>query len=59
MNKTAKALALRELSSEDLDAVSGGWFCCFAGFKAETGGTGGQNDPTQMFQQILQQLIQG
>jgi hypothetical protein len=57
---------LRDLSSEDIDAVSGGWFLSsFVRFsipKVETGdagGTGGQNDPAQMFQQIMQQLTQG
>ena len=49
-----------ELTSEELDAVSGGWFCVYAGFRAPSiGGQGGQNDPAQMFQQILQQLTQG
>ena len=46
-----------ELSSEQLDAVSGGWFCVYAGFRAPSiGGEGGQNDQAAMFQQILQQL---
>jgi hypothetical protein len=53
-------LSPEELSPEELDAVSGGWFCfgCWGG-----GGGGkegpGQNDPAQQFQQILQQLTQG
>jgi hypothetical protein len=64
----AKSDALvRELSSEELDAVSGGFihlpllaYKVLANKGGETGGTGGgQNDPAQMFQQILQQLTQG
>ena len=63
----AKSDALvRDLSSEELDAVSGGFMQLpLAAYKVqaskggETGGTGGgQNDPAQMFQQILQQLYQ-
>jgi hypothetical protein len=51
---------LRDLSSEDIDAVSGGWFCVGAFLpKAETGEARGQNDPAQMFQQIMQSLTQG
>jgi hypothetical protein len=62
---------LRDLSSDDLDAVSGGWFAtnflhyfpCFPkldpGEGGGAGGGGGQNDPAQMFQQILQQMTQG
>jgi hypothetical protein len=51
---------LRDLSTEDLDAVSGGWFCFFVPVpKAETGGQVGQNDPAQMFSQIMQQLTGG
>ena len=55
-----RQLSPEELSPEELDAVSGGWFCfgCWGG-----GGGGkegpGQNDPAQQFQQILQQLTQG
>ena len=45
-----------ELSSEELDAVFGGWFC-FGG-RIEQTSPGGQNDPAQMFQQIMQQLTQ-
>jgi hypothetical protein len=41
----SEALEPRDLSSEELDAVSGGR-------------QQGQNDPAQMFQQILQQLTQ-
>ena len=63
----AKSDALvRDLSSEELDAVSGGFIQLplvaykVASKGGETGGTGGgQNDPAQMFQQIMQQLTQG
>jgi hypothetical protein len=51
------------ISDIDLDKVSGGFACFFGGLVARagsstTGGSesGGQNDPAQMFQQILQQL---
>jgi bacteriocin-like protein len=53
---------MNELSIDELDSVSGG------GIKGAlegvctrdegTSGQGGQNDPAQMFQQILQQLTQ-
>jgi hypothetical protein len=58
----------RELEIGELDAVSGGTIMEMVGraLKAasavDTGGgqgQGGQNDPAQMFQQILQQLTQG
>ena len=54
-----------ELSSEELDAVSGGWFCfgCIAPMSQEQKGGdwggGGNNDPAQMFQQILRQVAPG
>jgi hypothetical protein len=68
-----EALELHDLSSEELDAVSGGFFglgsIVFGGIGGMVGGLGGgtggdtggdtgggQNDPAQMFQQILQQL---
>lgn len=41
----------QELSSEELDAVTGGAVPEVKG--------GGQSDPAQQFQQILQQLSQG
>ena len=56
-----------ELSSEQLDAVSGGFYD-FGGYASHLptravigvgqcyGGGGGQNDPAAMFQQIMQQL---
>ena len=55
------------LNAQELDAVSGGFMClplvavkvASAVKGGGTGGTGGgQNDPAQMFQQILQQLTQ-
>jgi hypothetical protein len=54
----------RELEIGELDSVSGGSIkgalegVCKAD-KGTSGGQGGQNDPAQMFQQILQQLTQG
>ena len=56
------------LNAQELDAVSGGFMCLpLVAVKVLTarkggggdGGTSGQNDPAQMFQQILQQLTQG
>ena len=61
----AKSDALvRDLSSEELDAVSGGFIqlplVAYKVLASKGGGTGGgQNDPAQMFQQIMQQLTQG
>ena len=56
-------LSPEELSPEQLDAVSGGMNVLslpLAAFSSRPGGGGGgQNDPAQMFQQILQQLTQG
>ena len=67
----AKSEAL-ELSSEELDAVSGGMILVpivrlvmsvLDGLRAQAQvpaePTGGQNDPAQMFQQIMQTLTQG
>jgi hypothetical protein len=55
--------APRELKIGELDCVSGGRIKgALEGVcrKDEgTSGAGGQNDPAQMFQQILQQLTQG
>jgi hypothetical protein len=64
INAKSEALDLHELSSGDLDAVSGGFFGslirqAMGGQNAQGGGQGGQNDPAQMFQQIMQQLTQG
>lgn len=52
---------LRDLSSEDLDAVSGGFFSLFLRFpQAATGGGGGPtNDPAAQFQAIMEQLTGG
>jgi bacteriocin-like protein len=58
-------LSPEELSHEELDAVSGGMnvlslpLAAFSCRPGDGGGGGGQNDPAQMFQQILQQLTQG
>jgi len=57
--------ATEVLGVHELDAVSGGFMCLpLVAFKVASavkgGGTGGgQNDPAQMFQQIMQQLTQG
>jgi hypothetical protein len=62
--------ATEVLDAHELDAVSGGFMCLplvavkvasavKGGGSGEPGPTGGQNDPAQMFQQILQQLTQG
>jgi hypothetical protein len=58
-------LSPEELSPEELDAVSGGMnvlllpLAAFSCRPGDGGGGGGQNDPAQMFQQIMQQLTQG
>lgn len=61
INANSAALEMHELSSGDLDAVSGGFFGSL--IRQAMGGQqtqgGGQNDPAQMFQQIMQQLTQG
>jgi hypothetical protein len=54
INANSEALDMHELSSGDLDAVSGGFFASL--FRQAMGG---RNDPAQMFQQIMQQLTQG
>jgi hypothetical protein len=64
INAMSEALDMHELSCGDLDAVSGGFlgglFRQAVGRQnAQGGGQGGQNDPAQMFQQIMQQLTQG
>jgi hypothetical protein len=54
----------RELEIGELDSMSGGSIkgalegVCRKD-EGTSGSTGGQNDPAQMFQQILQQLTQG
>ena len=61
--------ATEVLDSHELDAVSGGFIhlplvavkvasAIKGGGGGEPGPTGGQNDPAQMFQQIMQQLTQ-
>jgi hypothetical protein len=70
INAKSEALELHELSSEQLDAVSGGFYDfggyawllptrAVIGVEQCYGGGGGMNDPAQMFQQIMQQLTQG
>lgn len=61
---TSEVPDARELSPDELDRVSGGWFMAFFAGRivrgaGASGGEGGQNDPAQMFQQIMQQLTQG
>ena len=70
INAKSEALELHELSSEQLDAVSGGFYD-FGGYASHLptravigveqcyGDGPSQNDPAQMFQQIMQQLTQG
>jgi len=48
-----------ELSADELDAVSGGWFTATLGGRLVRRDQGGQMDSAQMFQQILQQVTQG
>ena len=57
INAKSEALDVHKLSSEELDAVSGGFFLSF--IKGAGEAAGGQNDPAQMFQQVMQQLTQG
>jgi hypothetical protein len=62
-------MEMRELNVSELEQVSGAWFSFINFFPSlpflpkvttdEGGGQGGMNDPTQMFQQILQQVTQG
>jgi hypothetical protein len=59
INAKSEALELRELSSEELNAVSGGLPANWVTGTCKVERTAGQNDPAQMFQQILQQLTQG
>jgi hypothetical protein len=58
MDVKSEALELRELSSEQLGAVSGGWFCAFV-FLGSNGQTGGGQNPAQQFAQIMQQVSAG
>ncbi|WP_157088568.1 hypothetical protein [Bradyrhizobium jicamae] len=51
---------LLPLEDHELDGVSGGFIKgALEGVCRNEGASGGQNDPAQMFQQILQQLTQG
>ena len=55
---------IRELKIDELDRVSGGFIkgALQGVCRKDEGGSasgGGQSDPAQMFQQILQQLTQG
>ncbi|QAU48440.1 hypothetical protein [Bradyrhizobium guangzhouense] len=47
------------LGERELDCVSGGIKGALEGVCRKDQGKSGQNDPAQMFQQILQQLTQG
>jgi 6-phosphogluconate dehydrogenase len=49
----------KELSPEELDKVGGGFASIEHGAGKGNTASGGQNDPAQQFQQILQQLTQG
>ena len=55
----------RELEIGELDSVSGGFIVkgglegVCSNDKGASGDQGGQSDPAQMFQKILQQLTQG
>jgi hypothetical protein len=63
INAKGEALDLHELSSEELDAVSGGSLISFlVGFvqqaQRQQGGDSGGFDPAQQFGQLLNQLVQ-
>jgi hypothetical protein len=53
--------AIVELTDADLHLVSGGFLGLTGTLNGglRRAGQGGQNDPAQMFQQIMQQLTQG
>jgi hypothetical protein len=66
----AQKVETRALSDDQLDGVAGGFLCSGLPLSAVSklgagqgdgsqGGQGGQNDPAQMFQRILEQLTQG
>ena len=57
-NQEINLLSDNELSCEELDCVSGGLIKGEFGVCRKDEGTSGQNDPAQMFQQIMQQLTQ-
>ena len=50
-----------EVTDAELDAVSGGWFCfgVRAPISRVPGDQSGNNDPAQMFAQIMQQMTGG
>ena len=63
INAKREALQPRDLSSAELDALSGGWAGLFvraaatkAASKEPAGEAGSMNDNAQMFQAIMQQL---
>ena len=59
MNKQVELLL--PLEDHELDSVSGGFIkgALEGVCRNDEGASGGQSDPVQMFQQILQQLTQG
>ena len=59
MNKRVELLL--PLEDRELDSVSGGFIkgALEGVCRNDEGTSGGQSDPLQMFQQILQQLAQG
>jgi hypothetical protein len=61
MDTQKSELSDNALSCEELDRVSGGFIkgALEGVCRKDEGASGGQNDPAQMFQQILQQLTQG
>ena len=63
INAKSEALELRDLSSEKFDAVSGGLIFLPLVFSVSgrqpTEEPAGQNDPAQMFAQIMQQMTGG
>jgi hypothetical protein len=67
INATGAALELGDLSSQELDAVSGGFFyipllatkVVISGGQEGEGTGGCSNDPCAQFQQIMQTLTQG
>ena len=59
INAKGAALELRDLSSEALETVSGGWFRIPFFFAAPADEGVCRNDPCAQFQQIMQQLTQG
>jgi hypothetical protein len=58
MSKSNDTTKTRELTAAELDEVTGGFFGRLLSGYQSGGGQGGQNDPAQMFLQIVQQLEQ-